>query len=98
MILCCLLLPSCSRLLNIFSWTTTLGSPTSCTAAVSATADAQALPPLLWCSYIATTLLSQIIANNSAAALMFPIAATISKNDGVDVSSEGVPGSGWRIC
>ena len=36
--------------------------------------------------YVATTLLSQIIANNSAAALMFPIAATISKNDGVDVS------------
>jgi di/tricarboxylate transporter len=35
--------------------------------------------------YIATTLLSQIIANNSAAALMFPIAATISKNDGVDI-------------
>jgi di/tricarboxylate transporter len=36
--------------------------------------------------YIATTLISQIIANNSAAALMFPIAATISTNDGVDVS------------
>ncbi len=36
--------------------------------------------------YVATTLLSQIIANNSAAALVFPIAATISKNDGVDVS------------
>ena len=35
--------------------------------------------------YIATTLLSQIIANNSAAALVFPIAATISKNDGIDI-------------
>lgn len=35
--------------------------------------------------YVATTLLSQIIANNSAAALMFPIAATISKNDNVDI-------------
>ncbi|KAI3433730.1 hypothetical protein D9Q98_003538 [Chlorella vulgaris] len=35
--------------------------------------------------YVATTLISQIIANNSAAALMFPIAATISKNDGVDI-------------
>ena len=40
--------------------------------------------------YVATTLLSQIIANNSAAALMFPIAATISKNDNVDVSGEVV--------
>jgi di/tricarboxylate transporter len=37
--------------------------------------------------YVATMLLSQVIANNSAAALVFPIAATISKNDGVDVSS-----------
>lgn len=35
--------------------------------------------------YVATTLLSQIIANNSAAALVFPIAATISKNDGIDI-------------
>jgi di/tricarboxylate transporter len=35
--------------------------------------------------YVATTLLSQIISNNSAAALLFPIAATISKNDGVDI-------------
>ncbi|EFN59045.1 hypothetical protein CHLNCDRAFT_56692 [Chlorella variabilis] len=35
--------------------------------------------------YVATTLISQIIANNSAAALMFPIAATISKNDNVDI-------------
>jgi di/tricarboxylate transporter len=35
--------------------------------------------------YIATTLLSQVVSNNSAAALVFPIAATISKNDGVDI-------------
>jgi di/tricarboxylate transporter len=35
--------------------------------------------------YVATTLLSQIISNNSAAALVFPIAATISKNDDVDI-------------
>lgn len=35
--------------------------------------------------YMATMLLSQIISNNSAAALLFPIAATISKNDGIDV-------------
>jgi di/tricarboxylate transporter len=35
--------------------------------------------------YIATALLSQVISNNSAAALVFPIAATISKNDGIDI-------------
>jgi fumarate reductase subunit C len=47
--------------------------------------------------YVATTLISQIIANNSAAALMFPIAATISKNDGVDVSAGwGVLRSRWQ--
>lgn len=33
----------------------------------------------------------QIIANNSAAALVFPIAATISKNEGVDVSCADLP-------
>jgi di/tricarboxylate transporter len=36
--------------------------------------------------YLATTVISQIIANNAAAAIVFPIAATISKNDNVDVS------------
>jgi di/tricarboxylate transporter len=35
--------------------------------------------------YIATTILSQIISNNSAAALVFPIAATISLNMGIDI-------------
>lgn len=40
---------------------------------------------ILGCIYVATTLLSQIVSNNSAAALVFPIAATISKNDGVDI-------------
>lgn len=35
--------------------------------------------------YIATALLSQVISNNSAAALVFPISATISKNDGIDI-------------
>ena len=35
--------------------------------------------------YVATALLSQIVSNNSAAALLFPIAATISKKDGVDI-------------
>ena len=35
--------------------------------------------------YIATMLLSQIVSNNSAAALVFPIAATISKNDNIDI-------------
>lgn len=35
--------------------------------------------------YIATTLMSQVISNNSAAALVFPIAATISKNYGIDI-------------
>jgi di/tricarboxylate transporter len=35
--------------------------------------------------YVATMLMSQIISNNSAAALVFPIAATISKNDGIDI-------------
>lgn len=35
--------------------------------------------------YIATVVLSQIISNNSAAALVFPIAATISLNMGIDI-------------
>lgn len=35
--------------------------------------------------YIATVILSQIISNNSAAALVFPIAATISLNMGIDI-------------
>jgi di/tricarboxylate transporter len=35
--------------------------------------------------YVATTLLSQVVSNNSAAALVFPIAATISKIDGIDI-------------
>eukprot|EP00890_Picochlorum_soloecismus_P001706 jgi/Picsp_1/2536/NSC_00767-R1_sodium sulfate co-transporter len=35
--------------------------------------------------YVATVVLSQIISNNSAAALVFPIAATISLNEGIDI-------------
>lgn len=35
--------------------------------------------------YMATMLMSQVISNNSAAALIFPIAATISKNNGIDI-------------
>ncbi|GAB4819177.1 hypothetical protein N2152v2_006223 [Parachlorella kessleri] len=35
--------------------------------------------------YLATTIISQIIANNAAAAIVFPIAATISKNDSIDI-------------
>jgi len=35
--------------------------------------------------YLATVMLSQIISNNSAAALVFPIAATISINEGIDI-------------
>jgi len=35
--------------------------------------------------YVATAVLSQIISNNAAAALVFPIAATISLNNNIDV-------------
>jgi di/tricarboxylate transporter len=42
-------------------------------------------PAALQCSvYVATMLLSNIVANNAAAALMFPIAIRVAKEEGLD--------------